>query len=154
MKSGITDNKTTQPTGLIFFDAECRFCVANRLRWGQLFERRGFVWLPLQTSSAAERLGVTERQLREEMWLQLADGRKFSGVKAWGVLTRRVWWLWPLGFVLALPGFNAAARALYRWVANNRHCLGGACTIPSHGKAAPPRRETRLAVGQNDGGGE
>ena len=132
----MVDNQTTAPTGSIFFDAECRLCVANRRRWGKIFERRGFVWLPLQTPGTTDRLGITDRQLQEEMWLQLADGRKFSGVNAWGVLMRRVWQLWPLGCTLALPGFNALARAVYRWIARNRHCLGGACTIPSQRQTA------------------
>ena len=123
------------PAGSIFFDGDCRFCVANRRRWGRIFERRGFVWLPIQTPGAAERLGVTDSQLHAEMWLQLADGRKLSGVNAWSALMRRVWWLWPPGFVLALPGINAAGRVLYRWIAKNRHCLGGACMIHSHSKA-------------------
>ena len=135
MNTEMSDNKAKTPAGWIYFDAECRFCVAHRRRWGRVFERRGFVWLPLQTPGAAERLGVTDAQLRAEMWLQFADGRTFSGVNAWSAQMRRVWWLWPLGVVLALPGFNAAARALYRWVAKNRHCLGGACAVASHGKA-------------------
>ena len=133
MNGDIADRNTTNPTGVIFYDAECRFCVAQRRRWGRVFERRGCAWLPLQTPGAAERLGVTDQQLREEMWLQLADGRRFSGVNAWGALMRRVWWLWPLGMLLALPRFNAAGRVLYRWIAKNRHCLGGTCSIQSHG---------------------
>jgi hypothetical protein len=84
----------------------------------------------LQTPGTAERLGITEVQLQAEMWLQLADGRRFSGINAWSALMRRVWWLWPVGIVLALPGFNAVGRALYRWIANHRYCLGGLCTIP------------------------
>ncbi len=139
MNTEITDNKTEKPAGWIFFDAECRFCVANRQRWGQVFERRGFVWLPLQTFGATERLGITDQELRAEMWLQLADRRKFGGVNAWAVLMRRVWWLWPLGFVLALPGCNAAGRGFYRWIAKHRQCLGGACAIPSHRKTKRPR---------------
>jgi len=134
MNTEITDNKATLPSGWIYFDAGCRFCVAHRRRWGRVFEDRGFIWLPLQTLGAAERLGITESQLLAEMWLQLANGRTFGGVNAWGALLRRVWWLWPLGILLGLPGFNAAARVLYRWIAKNRHCLGGACTIPSQGK--------------------
>ena len=141
MTTEITDARAPQPTGWIYFDAECRFCVAHRRRWGRIFERRGFVWLPLQTAGTAGRLGVTDSQLRSEMWLQLADGRKFNGVNAWSAQMRRVWWLWPLGVMLALPGVNAGARVLYRWIAKNRHCLGGACTIPSRGKATPPRRQ-------------
>lgn len=118
--------------GRVFYDAECRFCVAGRRRWGGLFERRGFAWVPLQTPGTAARLGITENQLRAEMWLQRADGRTFSGVGAWSELLRRVWWLWPLGMLIALPGFNALARLLYRWIARNRHCLGGSCQIHSH----------------------
>jgi predicted DCC family thiol-disulfide oxidoreductase YuxK len=143
MNTEITDNNAAKPTGWIFFDAECRFCVGNRRRWGPTFERRGFVWRPLQTPGVAERLGVADRQLREEMWLQLAAGRKFSGVNAWGALLRCVWWMWPVGFALALPGFNAAGRALYRWIARNRHCLGGACALPGRtGAHSPNRRGT------------
>jgi predicted DCC family thiol-disulfide oxidoreductase YuxK len=141
MHTEITDNKAKMPAGWIYFDAECRFCVAHRRRWGQVFERRGFVWLPLQTPGSAERLRVTDGQLRAEMWLLLADGRKFGGVNAWGALLRRVWWLWPLGFALPLPGFNTAGHVIYRWIARNRQCLGGACMIPSQRKATPRRRE-------------
>ena len=135
MNTEITDNKARTPTGWIFFDAECRFCVGHRRRWGHIFERRGFVWLPLQTPGTAEQLGITDEQLRAEMWLQLADGRKFRGVKAWSAQMRHLWWLWPLGVLLALPGFNGVAHLLYRWIAKNRQCLGGACAVPSHGKS-------------------
>jgi predicted DCC family thiol-disulfide oxidoreductase YuxK len=138
----ITDAKVPPPAGTIYFDADCRFCVANRQRWGLGFERRGFAWLPLQTPGTAERLGITDQALRAQMWLRLADGRKFGGVNAWGLLLRRVWWLWPLGFVLTLPGCNAAGRGLYRWIAKNRQCLGGACTMPAHRK----RHRSRHAV--------
>lgn len=137
MNTEITDNKASKAAGWIYFDAECRFCVAHRRRWGSIFERRGFVWLPLQTTGAAERIGITESQLHAEMWLQLADGRKYGGVNAWSVQMRRVWWLWPVGIVLALPGFNAVGRALYRWIAKRRHCLGGACSLPRGHRERP-----------------
>jgi predicted DCC family thiol-disulfide oxidoreductase YuxK len=130
MNTEITDTKAENPAGSIYFDGECRFCVAHRKRWGSVFEHRGFVWVPLQTPGTAARLGITEAQLQAEMWLQLADGRRFSGIDAWSAVMRRVWWLWPVGVVLALPGFNAMGRALYSWIAKRRHCLGSVCTIP------------------------
>jgi predicted DCC family thiol-disulfide oxidoreductase YuxK len=101
-------------------------------RWGGLFARRGFVWLPLQTPGTAARLGVTEAQLLEEMWLQLADGRVVAGVNAWARLFRAVWWVWPMGVLLCVPGINALAARVYRWIAANRHCLGGTCKLHSH----------------------
>ncbi len=130
MNTEITEKNVAMPVGWIYFDGDCRFCTAHRQRWGKVFERRGFVWLPLQTPGTAERLGITEMQLHAEMWLQLADGRKFGGISAWSVQMRRVWWLWPMGVVLALPGFKALRRGIYRWIAQRRHCLGGVCTIP------------------------
>jgi predicted DCC family thiol-disulfide oxidoreductase YuxK len=129
MNTEITDENATMLTGWIYFDAECRFCVATQRRWGRIFERRGFVWLPVQTPGTAERLGVTEGELREEMWLRLADNRKFSGASAWSMLMRFVWWMWPLGHLLGWPGFRVGARIFYRWIAKNRHCLGGTCAI-------------------------
>lgn len=138
MNTEITDTNARAPTGWVYFDAGCRFCVAHRNHWGKFLERRGFVWLSLQTPGVAERLGVTQAQLRAEMWLQYADGQKFSGVNAWSALMRRVWWLWPLGVLLALPGFNAAGHALYRSIARRRHCLGRACSLPLHSHNTPP----------------
>jgi predicted DCC family thiol-disulfide oxidoreductase YuxK len=131
----MTDENAAQPIGWIYFDAQCPFCLAHRKRWGSVLERRGFVWRPLQTSGTAERLGITNARLQAEMWLHIADGRRFSGINAWIVLMRRVWWLWPIGVALAVPGFNAAGRALYRWVAKHRYCLGGTCTIPTRTRA-------------------
>lgn len=125
------------PHGWIFFDATCRFCVAQRQRWGEVFERRGFAWMPLQTPGAAGRLGVSEAQLQQEMWLQLTDGAVFGGVDAWMVLFRRVWWLRPLGCCLGWPGFHTLGQFLYRWIARRRHCLGGVCRLPHTSSLLP-----------------
>lgn len=123
----MTDNRDTTPSGWIFFDEECAFCRASRRRWGPIFERRGFVWLPIQTPDAAERLGVTRERLMAEMWLLPAGGLPASGVKAWTGLMRRVWWLKPFALVIQMPGINRLAQAAYRWIASRRHCLGGQC---------------------------
>lgn len=123
--------------GWIFYDGECRFCIASMKRWGGLFARRGFVWLTLQTPGTASRLGVTESQLREAMWLQCADGRKFSGVDAWARLLRSVWWLWLFGMLLSVPGLRGCGAAGYRAIARNRHCFAGVCAIHPHDRDFP-----------------
>lgn len=119
--------------GWVFYDGGCRFCVAGMRRWSGLFARRGFVWIPLQTPGTAARLGVTEVELLEEMWLLRTDRRTCGGVDAWAALFRGVWWLWPLGVLLAVPGFRWFGALCYRGIARNRHCLGGTCAIHSHG---------------------
>jgi len=111
--------------GWVFYDADCAFCVRGAMRCGGFFARHGFHWLPLQTPGTTERLKVDKAALREEMKLLLADGCVVGGVDAWVILCRAVWWLWPLGFFLALPGIHWFAGCVYRWIARHRHCFGG-----------------------------
>lgn len=124
--------KDANVRGWVFYDAECRLCVRGVRRWGGLFARRGFVWVPLQTPGAAAQLGIPEGRLWEEMWLRMADGRVVSGVASWSEMLRAVWWLWPLGVLLGLPGIRYFARFVYRWIARNRYCFGGRCAIHAH----------------------
>ena len=125
----MTVNNASPPAGCVFYDAECPFCARGAARLGGSFARRGFLWLPLQKAGTAARLRVTEADLRGEMKLQLADGTIVGGVHAWIVLLRSIWWLRPVAFVLALPGFRGLASTAYRWIARHRHCLGGHCAL-------------------------
>ena len=129
MTTEITESSARTPAGWVFFDADCRFCVAGRRRWGPIFERRGFVWLPLQIPGTAERLGVTPERLMAEMWFLPAGGAPVSGVDAWLALMRHVWWLKPLAAALALPGLKRLAQTVYGWTARHRHCFAGRCRV-------------------------
>jgi predicted DCC family thiol-disulfide oxidoreductase YuxK len=142
MNTEITDNDVVQPAGWIFFDGQCRLCVAGRRRWGRIFERRGFVWLPLQTPGTAERLGVTPERLMAEMWFLPADAPPLKGVDAWIGLMRHVWWLRPFAVVLEMPGLKRLAQTAYRGIARHRHCIAGQCRIPS----PQPARSRRHAA--------
>jgi predicted DCC family thiol-disulfide oxidoreductase YuxK len=122
----------------VFYDADCPGCRQGVARFGAPFARRGFLWRPLQTPGAAAHLGITDAARREEMTLLLADGRILGGLDAWCALFRSVWWLWPLGALLALPGARALAAAAYRRIARHRYCIGGRRREPDRGKG--PRR--------------
>ena len=127
-------------SGWIFYDAECLFCLTGRRVWGKIFGRRGFDWLPLQTPGVAGRLGLSETALLEEMKLQLPDGRVLGGIESWIVLFRSVWWLWPIGSLLSLPGFHVLGQGCYRRIAQNRYCFGGkrgVRTRPRHRRKIP-----------------
>lgn len=129
MNTEITDNNLKKPTGWIFYDAECTFCVRAMKRFNRLFAQSGFCWLPAQTPGTAKRLGIEESSLREEMKVLLAGGRVVGGVDAWAALFRSVWWLWPLGVLLSAPLIHWFGEKCYRWIARNRHCLDGRCSL-------------------------
>lgn len=120
--------------GWIFYDAACALCVQGRERAGRLFEARGFEWLPLQTPGSAARLGVPESAFVTSMHLLTADGRVRHNADALGVLCRSVWWLWPFGLLLLVPGFRELGRLGYDWLARNRYCIGGACRVEITGR--------------------
>lgn len=127
--------------GWVFYDGECPVCAGGVARCGRFFARRGFVWQPLQTPGAAARLGMSEEVMREEMKLLRADGRVCGGADALAALLRSVWWLWPLGALMAVPGLRHLARLGYRWVTRNRYCFGETCQL-----TAPPTRHHRTIV--------
>ena len=79
----------------------------------------------MQTPGTAARTGASDAELRAEMKLLLADGRVVGGAHAWAVLFRSVWWLWPLGVLIGLPGLRVLSAAAYRWIARNRYCISG-----------------------------
>src|SRR4030081_2177115 len=99
------------PSGWIFYDGECRYCIAAAKKSAQIFGRRGFIFLPLQTPWAQRRLGLVPGQPLKEMRVLASDGRDFGGADAVLFLARQVWWLRPLAFVSQLPGMHASVAA-------------------------------------------
>ena len=135
-KRVVNVKKTTNTLrGEIFYDDDCALCTRGATRWGELFERRGFHWLPLQTPDTTTRTGASEAELRAEMKLRFPDGRVIGGVDAWVALFRSVWWLWPMGTLIGLSGVKGLSAAAYRWFARNRHCISGACGLRHHSPA-------------------
>jgi predicted DCC family thiol-disulfide oxidoreductase YuxK len=115
--------------GWIFYDADCVLCVATMMRVRQLFASRGFQWVPLQTPGAAGRLGVSPTAFETRMHVLAPNGRVCHNADALAIVCRSVWWLWPLGGLLSLPGCRGMGRLAYNWLARNRYCLGGRCDI-------------------------
>ena len=64
------------------------------------------------------------------MKLLLVGGPVLGGVDALVAIGRTVWWAWPFAVLAELPGPDGLARALYRWIATNRQCLGDVCSAP------------------------
>lgn len=137
-----TDKNDTRPVrGWVGYDGDCGLCSALVRRCAGPFERRGFVFLPLQNPWLAGRLGLKTGELPEEMKLLWPDGGIVGGAEAIMALLRAVGWLAPLAWLAWFPGVRLLTVAAYRWVARNRHTLGichvpGRTGRPHHGHTA------------------
>ena len=113
----------------MFYDAECRLCVAGAKRLSGVLARRHIDLVPLQSPGLSSLLGVPEEQLLVEMRRRLRDGTVLGGAAAVVEIAPRIWWASPLWAISRLPGAMRPMNAVYRWVARNRTCLNGACSV-------------------------
>lgn len=119
----------------VIYDGDCGICT--RLA--------GFVRRRLRPDAevrASQELdlaayGVTEAECAEALQYVTSAGRTYAAQDAVARLllaSRPVWR--PAGAALLLPGVNALAGVVYRWVARNRYRLPGAsdaCAVPPAG---------------------
>ncbi len=120
-------NGTTPPRGWVLFDGSCRLCLGAARRFARLLRRHGFEPAPLQSSWVRERLDMAAEGMPTEMMVLTSGGAVFGGADGILQIARRVWWAWPLYALAKIPGVTPRLRAIYRWVAANRHCFNGAC---------------------------
>jgi predicted DCC family thiol-disulfide oxidoreductase YuxK len=123
----------------VFYDAECRLCVAGATRLSGVLARRHIDLVPLQSPGASALLGVPEEQLLVEMRLRLRDGTVLGGAAAVAEIARRIWWASPLWVISRLPGAMRPMNAVYRWIARNRTCLNGACSVETKRRSSATR---------------
>ena len=127
----------------VIYDGDCGICtrlagfVRRRLRPDA--EVRSSQELELEVG--LESYGVTEADCAEALQYVTASGRVHSAQDAVArlLLVSRPWWR-PAGLVLLVPGVNALAGVVYRWVARNRYRLPGAsdaCAVPPADAPAP-----------------
>ena len=129
MNTEITKIKNRKERGRVFYDAECSLCLNMLRRFGGLFTRAGFQFVPLQEAIDSGTYPVPAEEFYREMKLLRADGTWLGGFDAWLELWSAVWWLRPLVWLFRLPGLHALGMWGYRKTAANRRCFGNACTI-------------------------
>jgi predicted DCC family thiol-disulfide oxidoreductase YuxK len=128
--SEFTDGKGRRArAGWVFYDADCKFCVATVGRLAGVIEPLGYGLAPLQDARVRALLNLPEEQLLSEMKLLTPDGRQFGGADALIRLCRDVWWAWPLYALGYVPGVTPLLRAGYRWIAARRACISGRCPV-------------------------
>jgi predicted DCC family thiol-disulfide oxidoreductase YuxK len=115
--------------GWILFDGACRSCTASARRFDRIFRRRGFLFLPLQTTWVVQRLDLKPGAPLEEMRVLTAGGRDLGGADAVIFLARQIWWGWPFAALARLPGMHKLLDRGYRWIAAHRGCDHIGCSL-------------------------
>lgn len=129
MNTEITDTVNRNAGDWVCYDAECPLCIRWTNRFRSLLERHGFALLPLQSPAVRATLGIPRDELLAEMRVITSDGRIFGGADALLYIARSLFW--PASEVTRIPGASALLRSIYRFVARNRNCSTGTCTIAS-----------------------
>lgn len=126
----MTDAKGSRAArGWVFFDRDCRVCSALARRFRGTLESRGFGLAALQDPRVQALLGLPPAELLREMRVATAEGQIYGGAAAIINLSREIWWAWPLYAASKIPAVMAVLNAGYRWFADHRTCVGGACSI-------------------------
>ena len=126
---------------VLIYDGGCGLCRGG-ISWISRRAVRGhFEFLPCQAAERRARYPwMDERTCMEAMQLILPDGRILAGAAAIPEILRRLrGWRW-LAAVFRLPGLEALAPVLYRWVARHRYQIS--CMLGSgdraYGRGVPP----------------
>jgi predicted DCC family thiol-disulfide oxidoreductase YuxK len=111
-------SETSKPAaaGVVLYDDACGMCQRSIARLRPLLVPLGFQFEPFP--AGVEKI---------EMKLRYPDGRVLGGADAVVAMARAIRWLRPLTYLTRLPGAMPLLRFGYRRVANNRHCISGAC---------------------------
>ncbi len=123
-----------EPRYEVFYDGQCEICQAC-VSWLQILDRRGqSSAIPISPEVLAERDGALDLEAcLQELHVVTSGGETYLGWDAVARLARLFPATWAIGAVGNVPPFKQICRAIYRFVAKNRHslskCRGGACTV-------------------------
>ncbi len=121
-----SDKVTTKPA--IIYDGECSFCRQQMERVKNWDSESHFSYHPRQDpQTELDFPAIKTINLEEGLLLVGTDQKIFVGAEAIfqiaSVLEATKWLSW----LYLVPGIGIIARAIYRWIINNRYKLAGRC---------------------------
>lgn len=131
MKRDLSADARIGPSGLIIYDGGCGVCSSLIAERKAFFSRYGFTIAPLQEKWTQEVSSLQESILGQAIHLVLPNGTMVRGVDFVRHVCAKVWWLIPLSWILALPGFKQVADTTYRFIANRRGAISRTCGLQS-----------------------
>ena len=112
-------------TSTLIYDGDCGICLDSVL-WARAHLRPGedVTFVANQEIHDLDAYGLTRDDVASAAWWVDADGTTYGGHEAAAKTLERCNGPWPtVGRSLGVWPLRPGARALYRWVADNRHRL-------------------------------
>jgi len=108
-------------TTVVLYDGRCGMCRASR-SWTKLLDWFGRItWLDFRLSQTREQVPyLQDEQLEKEMVAITADGRVFSGFKAWREILARLPLTFVPSFLCYLPPISMIGGRVYQFIAARR----------------------------------
>jgi predicted DCC family thiol-disulfide oxidoreductase YuxK len=116
--------------GWVLYDDSCGFCRRWVPFWRATLERRGYSIAPLQSEWVREKLGLSAKELVDDLLLLSSAGKVTRGADVYRDVMRRIWWAYPLFLLSIAPGLRSLFDGGYRAFAKNRHRFSRACGLP------------------------
>ena len=111
---------------MLIFDGECGFCTRSAEFAARILPAGARVVPWQEIRPRLSDLGLTEEDVRREVYWVDASGRSYAGDEAVARALRACRGIWPLaGRILGSRPFNPIAKRVYRAVARNRGRLPG-----------------------------
>ena len=113
---------------VIVYDGECSFCCRQIERLRSRDRQGLFEYSPRLKPGLEDRFpALADADFNTGMRLIERDDRLYVGAEAIYEITRRLKpWKW-IAWIYRIPGLTQLFRAIYAWIAANRHRLGGRC---------------------------
>jgi predicted DCC family thiol-disulfide oxidoreductase YuxK len=129
-RQGMMRMNDKQPQATILYDGACGLCSASARRLERFCRRHNFDLLPLQAQDAQSISGLSEGQLMEGLTVVLPDnGGAFQGIAGFIEVGKRVWYLRPFAYLVAVPGIRHAFELAYRPVVHYRRRISTVCKL-------------------------
>ncbi len=107
----------------VYYDGACPRCVRERRRYQKLAGARSgrtrWVDITGRENLLRER-GIDPELALRELHVEDSEGRIHRELDAYRLLMKRTFWLWPLGWLIALPGVRPAVAKWYHWWVTRR----------------------------------
>lgn len=116
-------------TATVFYDGDCRFCVASANRLRALDWQGRLRLLNFRAPGALDGVsGFDAARAEKELLVLTPEGDWLGGFEAFRWMAAQLPALWAVAPLLHLPGMSWLGPRAYGWVADHRYLLMGKAT--------------------------